>query len=392
MKSKRVFLIVLDACGIGAMPDWQAFEDPAGANTLANVAAQSQRLSLPNLEKLGLANIHPLNNLNPPKQPLASFGKAAALSPGKDTTTGHWEIAGLILDKPFPVYPKGFPGGIIEEFIKITGCNDVLGNIPASGTEILVQLGEKHIETGYPIVYTSADSVFQIATNVSKIPLETLYNWCELARQLLSGEHEVSRVIARPFEGRESRSFIRLSDQRRDYAIRPRGQTLLDYLQTADCETISVGKIKDIFCNQGIDRSLEGKSNAQCLANIHSLMQAKTNYPQFIFANLVETDSHYGHRNNVQGFAEALQKIDLELGTWLPQLKPDDLLILTADHGCDPTVAGTDHTREYIPILAYSPDLKPVNIGTRQTFADISASICQWFGLTNKLGIGQSFI
>ena len=387
---KRAFLIVLDACGVGAMPDWAEFNDPANANTLANVAKACGGLNLPNLEKLGLGNIVELAGVKAQTNPLAIWGKAAEKSFGKDTTTGHWEMAGLIVDNPFPVYPNGFPAEIINEFIEITGCGGVLGNKPASGTEILIELGEKHLETGWPIIYTSADSVFQIATNVSKIPLETLYTWCEKARQILCSRtrHEVSRVIARPFDGNNSKDFFRLSENRHDYAIKPRGETVLSFLQKNNCQTISVGKIQDIFCEVGIDQSTEGKSNSACLENIITLLKEKNQTkPQFIFANLVETDSHFGHRNDAKGFGLALEKIDLAIGECLELMTENDLMILTADHGCDPTVAGTDHTREYIPILAYNKAFEQKtnkNIGIRPSFADTATSIADWFGLLDN--------
>ncbi len=385
---KRAFLIVLDACGVGAMPDWQEFNDPASANTLANVAKACGGLNLPNLEKLGLGNIIELQGVKPQTNPLALWGKAAEKSLGKDTTTGHWEMAGLMVDNPFPVYPNGFPAEIINEFIQFTGCGGVLGNIPASGTDILIQLGEKHLETGWPIIYTSADSVFQIATNVSKIPLETLYSWCEKARKILCNKHEVSRVIARPFDGNSAKEFYRLSEYRHDYAIEPTGETILSFLQKNNCQTISVGKIRDIFCEIGIDQFTEGKSNEACLGNIISLLKEKNQTkPQFIFANLVETDSHFGHRNDAKGFGLALEKIDLAIGECLKLMTQNDLMILTADHGCDPTVAGTDHTREYIPILAYSKAFEEKsnkNIGIRPSFLDTATSIADWFGLSDN--------
>lgn len=381
---KRVFLVVLDACGVGAMPDWQQFDDPAGANTLSNVAKVCRGLKLPNMQKLGLGNITKVEGVDPCEKTLGLYGKAAEVSMGKDTTTGHWEMAGLIVDKPFPVYPNGFPKEIIDEFIKRTGCGGVLCNEPASGTEVLERLGEKHLETGWPIVYTSADSVFQIATNVEKVPLETLYAWCESAREILRGEHEASRVIARPFTGGNSREFRRLSEHRHDYAIKPRGKTILSFLQDLSFKTVSVGKINDIFCQQGIDEAIEGKSNEACLKNISDLIEQKSDSEVLVFANLVETDSHFGHRNDPEGFAKAIEKVDVEVGHWMKTLQPDDLLILTADHGCDPTVQGTDHTREYVPIMAFSPSIEGANVGLRKSFADIAASIADWFYLQNE--------
>jgi phosphopentomutase len=383
-KTKRAFLVVLDACGIGAMPDWARYDDPAGANTLTNVAKHNNGLSLPNLQKLGLGNINPILGVNPLTNAIGRWGKAAEVSNGKDTTTGHWEMAGLVVDKPFPVYPNGFPDEIIQAFIQQTNCGGVLCNKPASGTEVIASLGESHLQSGWPIVYTSADSVFQVATHVDRIPLETLYNWCELAREILSAEHEVSRVIARPFAGSTQKGFHRLSDHRHDYAIKPRGKTLLDFLSSKNIKTISVGKIADIFCQQGVDLALEGKSNKDCIQNISNLIQANSDSdPKLVFANLVETDSHFGHRNDPVGFAEALVKIDEAVGSWINCLGENDLLLLTADHGCDPTVAGTDHTREYVPLLVYSPKLSAKDLGTRTSFADTAATVADWFGLEN---------
>jgi phosphopentomutase len=384
MNHKRAFLVVLDACGVGAMPDWKQFDDPAGTNTLGHVAAACGGLNLPNLQKLGLGNITNVLGVPPSKTYIGSWGKASEVSMGKDTTTGHWEMAGLIVEKPFPVYPGGFPKRIIDQFVQQTGCGGVLCNEPASGTEVLERLGQKHLETGWPIVYTSADSVFQIATNVEKIPLETLYRWCEIAREILRGEHEVSRVIARPFSGKTSREFRRLSDHRHDYAIEPRGETLLTFLSKFGVQTLSVGKINDIFCGVGVQKALDGKSNEICLQNITGLISEQPSANQLVFANLVETDSHFGHRNDPIGFGEAITKIDAELRNWLKMLGPDDLLILTADHGCDPTRPGTDHTREYVPILAYSPNLKPAELGIRQSFADTAATVADWLGFKDK--------
>ncbi|MDX1918742.1 MAG: phosphopentomutase [Candidatus Caenarcaniphilales bacterium] len=389
----RVFLVVLDACGVGAMPDWQIYGDPPGANTLANVIEACGGLKLPNLARLGLGEI--VSGLDPVSEKIGSFGKAAGLSPGKDTTTGHWEMAGIILDKPFPVYPHGFPQDVIDRFIELTGCAGILANKPASGTEILIELGEEHLKTGYPIVYTSADSVFQIACHIEKVPLERLYRWSEIARELLQGEHQVARVIARPFQGEDRTCFTRLSERRHDYAIEPPGETILSFLQTRGCETVSVGKIKDIFCGRGIDRALAGKSNQDCLFEISDLInQPNSSKSQFIFANLVETDSHFGHRNDPKGFGQALEKIDRVLGTWLNDLREGDLLLLTADHGCDPTLPGTDHTREYIPVLAYSSNLKgSSDLGTLPSFKTVAATSAEWLGFGSfEHNFGQSFL
>jgi len=386
---KRVFLIVLDACGVGAMEDSRLYKDPLKANTLFNVSKFCGNLRLPNLEKLGLANITDLINLQQQKEPLASFGKAKEFSLGKDTTTGHWEIAGTFLEKAFPVYPEGFPEEIIQKFISRTNCKNILGNIPASGTEIIKKLGKEHLETGFPIVYTSADSVFQVATHTDRLCLEQLYEYCQIAREILKQEHEVSRVIARPFAGKVDR-FYRLSEKRKDYAIEPKEITLLDFLsQSKRVKNISIGKIKDIFSNRGLDLALKGKSNQDCLQEITEFIQKKDFQSEksnlFVFANLVETDSHFGHRNDTLGFGKALEKIDQEITSWLENLGPEDLLILTADHGCDPTLLeSTDHTREYVPVLAYSPSLKSRDLGVRKSFADVACTIADWFDLKQE--------
>lgn len=381
-RHKRAFLVVLDACGIGAMPDWKDFDDPEGANTLKHVAEACNGLNIPNLQKLGLGNIDDIKGVPPTDKPLALWGKAAERSFGKDTTTGHWEMAGLVLDQPFPIYPNGFPKEVIDEFIQKTNCGGVLCNEPASGTEVIARLGEEHLKSGWPIIYTSADSVFQIATHIDKVSIEKLYEWCEIAREMLRGEHEVSRVIARPFTG-EVGNFQRVSEKRHDYAINPRGETLLSFLSENNCETISIGKINDIFCGVGVDRALEGKSNVACMQNIDELLKTEPSNNQLVFVNLVETDSHFGHRNNAKGFGEALEKIDVEIGKWINNMNDDDLLVLTADHGCDPTLAGTDHTREYVPILAFSPSISGKQIGIRESFTDIASSISKWFGMEN---------
>lgn len=387
--NKRVFLVILDACGIGAMPDWKEYDDPEGANTIVNVASYylketGKSLNIPNLQKMGLGNIADIPGVPVASSPIAKYGKLAETAPGKDTTTGHWEIAGLTVEKPFPVYPKGFPGEINQEFIKQSGCKDILCNLPYSGTKALDDYGQEHLDTGFPIIYTSADSVYQIATHTDVTSLETLYNWCELAREILRDKHEVSRVIARPFAGKPG-EFYRLSEARHDYAVEPTGETLLTHCQKHNTKTISIGKIIDIFCEVGLDEVLEGKSNAKCLEHITERIQNNNSQQnEFYFANLVETDSHFGHRNDPMGFAKALELIDIELGKWLDTLGKNDLLILTADHGCDPTVPSTDHNREYIPCLAYSPGIIPGDINTRETFADHSASIAEFLGLSDS--------
>lgn len=379
---QRVILIVLDSVGIGAMPDAEAYGD-SGSDTLGNIA-RHRRLRLPNLVKLGLANIRPLEGLNGAEHPCGAYGKCTLASPGKDTTTGHWEMAGIHLEKPFPVYPRGFPREIIDEFERQIG-RKTLGNRPASGTEIIEELGAEHMRGGWPIVYTSADSVFQIAAHEGVIPVAELYRICEVARRLLRGEHEVGRVIARPFDG-EPGSFRRTAN-RHDYAIPPPAGMLLDRLAEGNVPVYSVGKIADVFLNRGITTSVKTKDNRDGMKKTQdAMLEQKTG---LIFTNLVDFDQLYGHRNNVEGYASALEAVD----AWLPSLDlaAGDLLILTADHGCDPTTPSTDHSREYTPLLASGPGVRPaVNLGTRETLSDIGQTIAQNFGAT--IARGASFL
>ncbi len=379
----RVIWIVLDSVGIGAMPDAADFGDPAGSDTLGNIARVRQ-LRLPNLCRLGLANIEPLTGLPAAESPVGAYGKSTLLSPGKDTTTGHWEMAGIILDKPFPTYPHGFPRDVIETFESQIG-RKTLGNKPASGTEIIRELGADHQRTGSPIVYTSADSVFQIAAHETVVPLEEVYRMCHIAREILRGPNEVGRVIARPFAG-EAGHYVRTAN-RKDFAVPPPDGMLLDQLSGAGVLVTGVGKIADIFLNRGVAQSLKTKNNADGMQRITDLLNDQ---PQgLIFANLVDFDQQYGHRNDVEGYARALEAVD----AWLPSLKwkERDLVILTADHGCDPTTASTDHSREYTPLLAYGPSVKPnVNLGTRATLADIGQTVAQNFA--TYIPAGASFL
>ncbi|HRJ21253.1 MAG TPA: phosphopentomutase [Bryobacteraceae bacterium] len=372
----RVLLLVLDSAGIGAMPDWAAFLDPEPGDTLGHLAAR-RPLALPNLQRLGLANIRPLDHLAPDPAPLAAFGRCALASPGKDTTTGHWELAGILLDRPFPLYPAGFPPEIIDPFIARTG-RGVLGNKTASGTEIIRELGEQHLASGDLIVYTSADSVFQIAAHEEKVPLDELYRCCEIARDLLRGKHEVGRVIARPFLGAPG-AFTRTAN-RHDYAVPPPPGMLLDRLAEAGHPVISVGKIADVFLNRGVAASYKTKSNAE---GMQRTLDALQNHPNgLIFVNLVDFDMLYGHRNDPEGYSQALEAVDLWIPDLLAALRPGDLLLVTADHGCDPTTASTDHTREYVPLLAFSPSLRhPGSLGDRASLADIGQTIADNFGL-----------
>lgn len=381
----RVLLIVLDGVGIGELPDAYKYHDE-GSNTLANTAKAVGGLKLPNLEKMGLGNIHPILGVNPISEPTSYYGKMAEKSPGKDTTTGHWEISGIILDKPFPVYPNGFPREIIEEFEKRIG-RKTLGNIPASGTEIIQKLGEEHIRTGYPIVYTSADSVFQIACHEEVVPVEELYRMCEIAREILQGEHAVARVIARPFLG-EKGNFYR-TPRRKDFSLPPPRKTLLDYLKDNGNNVVGIGKIEDIFAGRGITYSMHQDNNKEGMENI---LKALDLFDEgLIFANLVDFDMLYGHRNNPEGFAKALTEFDDFLPHLFTKLNEKDILIITADHGNDPTTPSTDHSREYVPLLIYSKSFKNVrSLGVIPTFACLGKTIAEIFGVDNDLD-GESF-
>ncbi|MBM3745657.1 MAG: phosphopentomutase [Acidobacteria bacterium] len=385
MSFTRVILLVLDSLGIGELPDAAAYGD-AGSDTLGNIARR-RALRIPNLLRLGLANIRPFAGLEPATAPLAAHGRCATASPGKDTTTGHWEMAGIHLERPFPVYPNGFPAAIIDQFERRVG-RKILGNCPASGTEILEELGEEHLRTGRPIVYTSADSVFQIAAHEDVIPVAELHRMCETARDILHGPHQVGRVIARPFVGRPG-AFVRDAANRHDYAVPPPPGLLLDRLEGADVHVHSVGKIFDIYLGRGIRGQAKTRTNAEGMAKI---LEALESVPAgLVFANLVDFDMLYGHRNDVEGYAAALEAVDAWLPDLLDSLLPDDLLIVTADHGNDPTTPSTDHSREYVPLLAYGPRTRRgVDLGTRATLADIGQTVAANFGL--QLQKGTSFL
>jgi len=376
---ERVIWIVLDSVGIGAMPDAAEYGDE-GSDTLGNIAKQ-RSLDLPNLRRLGLANIKPLAGVAAVDCPTGAFGKCALASPGKDTTTGHWEMAGIILEKPFPIYPHGFPAEIISAFEERIG-RKTLGNKAASGTEIIKELGVEHLRTGYPIVYTSADSVFQIAAHEDVIPLEDLYRMCEIARDILRGPHEVGRVIARPFEG-EPGHFVR-TPNRKDYAVPPPEGMLLDQLAAKHVPVCAIGKISDIFLHRGITQSVKTKNNAD---GMQKTVDAMRDTPHgLIFVNLVDFDQQFGHRNDVAGYAAALEAVD----RWLPSLplKDTDLLVITADHGCDPTTSSTDHSREYTPLVVYGNNAQHgVNLGTRATLADIGQTVAENFGAAISAGV-----
>ncbi|HXG91984.1 MAG TPA: phosphopentomutase [Blastocatellia bacterium] len=379
----RVVLVVLDSCGIGEMPDSAEYGD-AGADTLGHTLA-SREVKIPNMRAMGLANIRRLA-VEPVDNPTGIFGRAATRSRGKDTTTGHWEMSGIITARPFPTYPNGFPSRVIDPFERAIG-REVLGNKPASGTEIIKELGEEHIKTGRPIVYTSADSVFQIAAHEHVVPLDQLYHWCEIARGLLTGEDEVGRVIARPFVG-EPGNFRR-TEARKDYAIDPPARTLLDVMKDAGLEVAAVGKIGSIFCHRGTTEELKaGNNNASVDQTLRALESAGRG---LIFTNLVDFDMLYGHRNDVEGYARALEEFDARLPEIQNAMRDDDMLIITADHGCDPADVSTDHTREYAPVLAWGRRARAgVNLGTRQSLADIGQTIAENFGL--EIQSGSSFL
>jgi phosphopentomutase len=404
---KRAVIIVVDSMGIGAMPDAPKYGDLMECNTLVNVAKFNKGLKLPNFEKMGLGNIDNIEGVNPNQSPTASFGKMKEVSEGKDTTTGHWEIAGLILEEPFRTYPEGFPQFLVDEFIEKTNCGGILGNIPASGTAILEDLGDEHVKTKFPIIYTSADSVFQIACHVDVTPLQTLHKWCEIAREMLdshSKEHNVCRVIARPFTG-ISGNYKRISAGRRDFSVPPKKPTILNKIVDAGGRVIGIGKIEDIFVKSGVTQAIHTGTNKEGLeltlkalennlgSEEHLITYKDIKNPDIslIFTNVVDTDMLFGHRNDALGYGKAIEEIDLYLEKILPLITKDDLLIITADHGCDPTVPGTDHTREMVPVLVYNPELKPHDLGVRPTFADIAATISEWLKVPYG-GPGSSLI
>jgi phosphopentomutase len=383
---KRVVWIVLDSVGIGELPDAADYGD-VGRNTLGHIA-ESRVLNLPTLMTLGLANIAPLAQLAPVVKPLAAFGKGKTHSPGKDTTTGHWEMAGIWLVQAFPVYPNGFPRALIAEFEKQIG-REILGNRPASGTEIIKELGEEHVRTAKPIVYTSGDSVFQIAAHEEVIPITELYGMCEIARKLLDGPHRVGRVIARPFAGPPG-NFAR-TPRRHDYAVDPPKPMLLDVLAEKELPVFGIGKIHDIYNGRGVGEYVTTKNNAEGMEKLSDTIRDRLG--GLIFCNLVDFDMLYGHRKDVEGFAKSLEEFDAWLGEFLPTLGKSDLLILTADHGCDPDPRWptTDHSREYVPILAYTPAKSAGSeLGTRETLADMGQTIAENFGAS--IPHGRSFL
>lgn len=389
---KRVIWIILDSVGIGALPDADRFGD-VGADTLGNIMKSRGKLDVPNLEKLGLFAITDTALPKTSTIPVGAYGKSKELSNGKDTTIGHWEMIGIETKQAFPTYPDGFPKDVIDEFMKRTGCEGVLGNCVASGTQIINELGDEHMRTGCPIVYTSADSVFQIAAHEDVISLDALYNMCETARAILKDEHAVARVIARPFVKDDcaeiGKQYVRTSN-RRDFSLKPSEESLLCYLKNAGHQVTAVGKIEDIFCGVGIGEAVHTKDNMDGMDK--TLEYMKTQEEGLIFTNLVEFDSTWGHRRDIEGYAKGLEEFDKELTKILEQMREDDLLIINADHGCDPTFQGTDHTREYIPILMYHKGMKQgVNLGVLDTFADIGATIADNFNVI-QLQVGNSLL
>ena len=384
MKNKRIFLIVLDSFGVGEAPDSKDFGDE-GSDTLRAIS-KSKEFNINILKKMGIFNIDGIMYENGVENPIASYGKAREVSKGKDTTIGHWEIGGIISETPFPTYPDGFPDDVIKEFSKETGRN-VLCNKPYSGTEVIKVYGEEHIKTGALIVYTSADSVFQIATHEEVVPVEELYKYCEIARKILTGKNSVARVIARPFIG-EYPNFIRTSN-RHDFSLTPPKDTMLNYLQREKFDVISVGKINDIFAGSGITESIRTTGNSNGMEVTMKMLEKE--FTGLCFVNLVDFDMLYGHRNDIDGYARAITEFDKWLEGFIGKLKEEDLLIITADHGCDPSTPSTDHSREYIPILMYGKNVEPRNLGIRKTYADIAKTVLDNFQIENNLP-GESFL
>ena len=381
---KRVFLIVLDSLGIGEMPDAAAFGDK-DCNTLKRISA-SPEFCIDNLFKMGLGNIDGVNFLKKAELPSAAFARMTELSAGKDTTIGHWEIAGVVSDSPMPTYPDGFPSEILDEFSKKTG-RGVLCNKPYSGTKVIADYGEEHIKTGDLIVYTSADSVFQIAAHEDIVPPETLYEYCRMAREILVGDHAVGRVIARPFVGNYP-DFTRTSN-RHDFSVEPPKETLLDAIKSANKTVYAVGKIFDIFAGKGVTEKAFTTSN---LDGIEKTLKAlDTDFDGLCFVNLVDFDMLYGHRQDINGYAKALTEFDRYLPEITTKMRDDDILVITADHGCDPGDNSTDHTREYTPLIVYGKSVKPINLGTRKTFADIAATVADYLDVDFKCD-GESFL
>ncbi|NLM12671.1 MAG: phosphopentomutase [Epulopiscium sp.] len=382
----RVIWIILDSVGMGELPDADKFGDQ-GSNTIGNISKMVGGLNLPHLVSLGFGNIEGMVGLPKTEHPLGCFGRFGEISNGKDTVTGHWEMAGVFSEKPFPTYPEGFPKEIIENFEEAIGTK-TLGNKPASGTAILDELGEEHIRTGYPIVYTSADSVFQIAAHEEVIPIDRLYEICSIARELLMGEHAVARVIARPFIGKKAGGFTR-TPNRRDYALAPPHDTILDKIKAKNLDVIAVGKIEDIFSGRGITEAVHTQDNMDGVNK--TLEYIRQNNKGLIFTNLVDFDMKWGHRNDYKAYAKGLEEFDKRLPEILDAMGDNDVLMINADHGCDPTTPSTDHSREYVPFIAYGKNLKQnIDLKTRETFADIGQTIGELLN-TDKIKNGESF-
>lgn len=382
----RVIWIILDSVGMGELPDAARFHDE-GSNTLGNLAKAVGGLSIPNLRKLGIGNIDGMKNIPPVDVPKGCYGRLGEISDGKDTTTGHWEMIGIYSKQAFPTYPEGFPEEILEEFKRKTNMKGILGNCAASGTEIIKQLGAEHIKTGYPIIYTSADSVFQIACHEEIYSPKQLYQMCETAREILKGEYAVARVIARPFLGKEG-EFVRTAN-RRDFSLKPSEDNLLVRMKNAEFDVIAVGKIEDIFDKVGITEAVHTKDNMDGVQKTIQYMEQENR--GIIFTNLVEFDMKWGHRNDIAGYAKGLEEFDKVLPDIIKAMKEDDLLIINADHGCDPTTPSTDHSREYVPLLLYGKGLKEnINLKTGKTFANIGQTIADIFQVP-ALNIGESY-
>ncbi|PIW69492.1 MAG: phosphopentomutase [Ignavibacteriales bacterium CG12_big_fil_rev_8_21_14_0_65_30_8] len=381
------FIIILDGVGIGELPDAADYGD-RGSNTLGNISKVLNGISLPNLEKMGLGNIENINGLNKIDNPIASFGKMKEISKGKDSTTGHWEISGLFVDTDFSYFPNGFPKDLTDKFLAKTNCKGFLGNKAASGTEIIKELGDKHVATGYPIIYTSADSVFQIAAHEEIIPLEKLYEICKVTREeVLTEPLLVGRVIARPFLG-EKGNYTRTTN-RKDFSLNPPQDTILDILQKNKINTVAIGKVNDLFNYRGINVIEKTKSNEEGCQKLSEYAGKIKN--SLIFANLVDFDVYFGHRNNPEGFYKSLKDFDDYLPSFLSKINDDDIVLITADHGNDPTTPSTDHSREFVPLIVYSKKSKGKNLGIRETFSDVGKTVADYFGVDNSLN-GKSFL
>lgn len=405
--TRRAIILIIDGCGIGASPDYAAFGDRPDCNSIGNTARAVGGLKLPNLQRIGLGNIADLAGVPGVASPTGIFGKLRERSNSKDTQTGHWEMMGIVSTTPFRTYPQGFPEDVVERFVRETGCKGILCNEPASGTEVIEKFGPEHQKTGMPIVYTSGDSVFQLAVHVDTVPLATMYQWCEIARHIMQGPHLIGRIIARPFNGTPG-NYKRMSFERRDYGMKPPQQTFMDVFQDAGAGVLGIGKIEDIFDRQGLSHALHTGANKEGLdltvaavrqkfdLKSHAIIEQAPDSVQLIFTNLVDTDALYGHRRNVDGYAKALEEIDGGIGEIIDAMGEGDLLIVSSDHGNDPTAPGTDHTREYVPLVAYSKSLHSASglardIGERDGFMDMAASLGSWFAVDWR-GHGKSFI